>query len=73
MERLQDYALQAKECRALAAKAALPEIRKHLLEMADRWEELARQRAAHLHLEHMLAGLLKDRNGNHNGGAAADA
>jgi len=39
--------------------------------MAGRWEELARQRAAHLHLEHLLADLLKQNNGNGNGGAAA--
>src|SRR5947199_10854886 len=38
---------QLKECRAMAAKALLPEIRAHLLQMADRWEELARQRAVH--------------------------
>ena len=37
--------------------------------MAECWEELARQRAAHLHLEDMLAELLKHNNGN--GGAAA--
>jgi hypothetical protein len=39
--------------------------------MADRWEEIARQRAAQLQLEDIVAELLKDRNGNHNGGAAA--
>jgi hypothetical protein len=39
--------------------------------MAERWEELARQRAAHLSLEGMLADLVKRKNGNHNGGSAA--
>ena len=36
---------------------------KTFLEMAERWEELARQRAAQMHLEDVLANLLKDRNG----------
>jgi Tfp pilus assembly protein PilO len=69
MKRLEEYAECAKECRAMAAKALLPEIRAHLLQMADRWEELARQRAVHMHLEGVLAQLLK--NGNHNGGPSA--
>src|SRR5437764_11872511 len=55
MKHLEEYAEHAKECRAMAAKALLPEIRAHLLEMADRWEELARQRAVHMHLEDVLA------------------
>jgi hypothetical protein len=36
--------------------------------MALRWEELARQRAAQLHLEDMLAAILKS---DHNDGTAA--
>jgi hypothetical protein len=73
MKQLEEYAENASECRAMAAKALLPEIRAHLLEMADRWEELARQRAAHMHLEDVLDDLLKNgnHNGNHNGGASA--
>jgi Tfp pilus assembly protein PilO len=69
MKRLEEYAENAKECRVMAAKALLPEIRAHLLQMAERWEELARQRAVHMHLEDVLAELLK--NGKHNGGASA--
>jgi hypothetical protein len=73
MKHLEEYAENARACRELAAKALLPEVRAHLLQMADRWEELARQRAVHMHLEDVLADLLKNgkHNGNHNGGAAA--
>jgi len=71
MKQLEEYAEHARECREAEAKAVLPEIRAILLEMADRWEVLARQRAAHKQLEHVLADLLKeDGNGNHNGGNA---
>jgi hypothetical protein len=38
--------------------------------MADNLEARARQRAAHPHLEDVLAELLK-KNGKHNGGATA--
>ena len=69
MELLEDYARHAKDCRLAAAKAAIPEQKVHLLEMADRWEGLARQRAVHLHLEDVLTAILK--NNGENGGAAA--
>jgi Tfp pilus assembly protein PilO len=73
MKHLEEYAEHAQECRAMAAKALLPEIRTYLLEMAERWEEMARQRAVHVHLEELLADLLKNgkHHGNHNGGASA--
>jgi hypothetical protein len=38
--------------------------------MAERWEELARQRAAQLHLEDILATILTSGN-KQNGGTAA--
>jgi hypothetical protein len=69
MKQLEEYAQQAKDCRWAAGKARTPEDKQHLLQMAERWEELARQRAAHLHLEHVLTDLLKQDNGN--GGTAA--
>jgi hypothetical protein len=68
---LEEYAEHARDCREAAANAKSDEEREHLLKMAERWGELARQRAAHLHLEDVLAELLKASNGNHNGGAAA--
>lgn len=69
MKQLEQYADQARDCREAAARAQTDEERARLLEIAERWEELARQRTAHLHLEELLAELLK--NGNHNGGTAA--
>jgi len=60
MKQLEHYARHARECREAAANAVLPEIRAVLLKMAERWEELARQRAAYMHLEDMLAELLKN-------------
>lgn len=71
MKQLEQYAEQALDCRKAAANANRDGERKRLLEMAERWEELARQRAAHLHLEDVLAELLNNGNGNRNGGAAA--
>jgi phytoene/squalene synthetase len=74
VKQLEQYAEQARDCRAAAANARGAEEREHLLQMAERWEELARQRAAHLNLEDILADLLKgERNGGHNGGSAAAA
>jgi hypothetical protein len=71
VKQLEEYAEHARECRASAAKAHTPEVRDHLLEMAERWEELARQRAVHLHLEDVLAELL--RGNNHKGSGSAGA
>jgi hypothetical protein len=69
VKQVEEYAEHANGCREAAAKARVPAVREQLLQMAERWEELARQRAAYMHLEDMLAGLLKE-NG-HNGGAGA--
>jgi hypothetical protein len=71
VKQLEQYAEQARDCRDAAANAHAVEERERLLQMAERWEELARQRAAYLHLEEVLAELLKDKNGNQNGGSAA--
>jgi hypothetical protein len=70
MKLLEEYAEHAKGCREAAGRAQTVDERSHLLQMAERWEELARQRAAHLHLEDLLAALLKSEN-SHNGGTAA--
>jgi hypothetical protein len=72
VKHLGHYAAQARGCREAAANALTADGRERLLQMAERWEELARQRAAHLHLENVLAELVDEKqNGNHNGGAAA--
>jgi len=71
VKQLEEYAEQARACREGAANAKTVEIREHMLEMAERWEELARQRAAHLHLEDVLAELLKGNNHKDSGSAGA--
>lgn len=63
MQRLEEYAEHARSCREAAERARTAEEREHLLHMAERWEGLARQRAAHLHLEEVLAEILKTENG----------
>ena len=70
MKQLEKYAEHARDCREAADNARSDEQRQELIEMADKWESLARQRAAQLHLEEMLTELLKGTNGNRNGGAA---
>ena len=69
MEHLKEYAQNAQSCRDAASKARTAAEREHLFQMAQRWEELARQRAAYRHLEDALAELLN--NNSHNGGASA--
>jgi hypothetical protein len=63
MERLEEYARHANDCREAARKSRSVSAQEHLFQMAEHWEQLARQRAAYLHLENILAELFKDRNG----------
>lgn len=44
MKKASDYRQHAAECRALAAQMPKREQRDQLLRMAERWEELARDR-----------------------------
>jgi hypothetical protein len=46
MKKASEYRLHAKECRDLAAKMASPDQRKQLLDMAEHWDQLARDRTA---------------------------
>jgi hypothetical protein len=71
VKQLEEYAEHVRECREAAAKARTVAEQESLLQMADSWEQLARQRAAYLHLENILAELLEDKKGDQNGGAAA--
>jgi hypothetical protein len=71
MEHLKEYAQNAQSCRDAASKARTAAERDHLFQMAQRWEELARQRAAYRHLEDALAELLNHNKNSHNGGASA--
>jgi hypothetical protein len=69
MEWLQEYAEHAKDCREAARRARTVAEQEHLFQMADNWEQLARRRAAYLHLESILAELLEDK-GNRNSNAS---
>lgn len=68
---MKGYAEHAKACREAASKAKTDAEREHLHQMAERWEELARQRAVHMHLEDVLADLLKPNHNRDNGTAGA--
>lgn len=46
MKKASEYRLHAKECRDLAAHMEQAPQREQLLEMADHWEQLARDRVA---------------------------
>ena len=46
MQKVDNYQRHAHQCRDLAAKMDVPEVREQLLEMAKIWEELAVERAA---------------------------
>ena len=63
MKLLTEYAEQAKGCREAASRAQTESEKANLLQMAEHWEVLARQRAAQMHLEDVLAALLKPDNG----------
>ena len=65
MERLEEYAEHAKAHRQAAQKARTAEERERQLSMAERWEALARQRAAQLHLENVLAEILNSAQRRH--------
>ena len=59
MEHVEEYLKQAKDCLDRAAKAELPSVRAAYIEMAEHWEMLARQRAAQLGLEDLIATVPK--------------
>ena len=63
-EWLREYVQHSRDCRTEAANASNAAERDHLLDMADRWEKLARQRAAFMHLEDVLNDYLKESGGN---------
>lgn len=44
MRKVSEYERQAAECRKLAAQMKTPEQRRHLEDMADVWDRLARER-----------------------------
>lgn len=58
MKKASEYRAHAHECRVLAAKSALGEMRDQLLTLAANWDQLAAERAALIarHPELALAG-----------------
>ena len=60
MDHVEEYLKQAQECLDAAAKADSPSVRATYMEMAERWEALARQRAAQLGIENIIALVKKD-------------
>ncbi|WP_309088681.1 hypothetical protein [Phenylobacterium sp.] len=58
MKKASEYRQHAEECRALAAQMSSPAQRAQMLEMAEHWEKLARDRAALIskHPELAIAG-----------------
>ena len=59
MKQLEEYAHHANDCREAARRARSVAEQERLFQMADHWEQLARRRAAYLHLESILADILK--------------
>ena len=45
MKKASEYREHAQQCRVLAAQMELPDQRAQMLQMADHWEKLARDRA----------------------------
>jgi hypothetical protein len=45
MQKIDDYQRHAQQCRDLAAKMDVPEVREQLLIMAKLWEDIAAERA----------------------------
>lgn len=48
MKKVSEYHQHGKECRELAARSGNAEHRAALIKMAETWENLARNRAAHV-------------------------
>jgi hypothetical protein len=55
MKKASEYRHHAEECRALAAKMEFGDQRDQLLRMARQWDELAKDRAALIHMHPELA------------------
>ena len=64
MRKVEEYSRHAAECRQLAAATSNAESRRQLLDMAETWDGLARDREEQLAREARLSVLEKNRNGN---------
>jgi hypothetical protein len=63
MRKAEEYKKHADECRHLAASASNEDSRRQLLEMADTWESLARDRNNQLALQKRISALEGDSEG----------
>ncbi|HSC17796.1 MAG TPA: hypothetical protein VLC74_02675 [Rhizomicrobium sp.] len=61
MQQPEEYVEQAQDCRKAAQLASTFAEQERLYQMAEHWEQLARQRATYLHLESILAELLENK------------
>ena len=57
MKKAREYHQHAQECRALAKRAREAEHRSVLLQMAETWESLARERETHVTRQRRIAAL----------------
>jgi hypothetical protein len=64
MRKVEEYRRHAAECRQLATAASNPDSRQQLMDMADTWEGLARDREDQLAREERISALEKNRNGD---------
>ena len=64
MRKVDEYRRHAAECRQLAAATSNADSRRQLLDMAETWDGLARDREEQLAREARLSVLEKNRNGN---------
>jgi hypothetical protein len=63
MRKVEEYRRHAAECRQLAVATSNAESRQQLLDMAETWDGLARDRAEQLAREARLSALEKNDNG----------
>ena len=64
MRKVEEYKKHAQECRQLATASSNEESRIQLLEMAETWEALARDRAEQIAREKRIMALEANRNSN---------
>ena len=64
MSKVEEYRRHAEECRQLATKSSSEEARTQLLQMAETWEGLARDREEQIARQERIIALEKNRDGD---------
>jgi hypothetical protein len=64
MSKVEEYRRHAEECRQLATKSSNEEARTQLLQMAETWEGLARDREEQIARQERITALEKNRDGD---------